>query len=560
MKALLAALPLLCFAAPQDDDLLLRVLRDELDRSMQRLRMDGAPAPYYVEYAVEESVSFQVQASFGALAGQGETRHRILSVDLRVGDYSLDNTNFAGGNHYGSGGNAMLTVDDDYDALRHGLWLATDRAYKSAVEELEKKKAYLQENNVKDRPDDLSREEPFVLIQPTAGLDLDRERWTATARKLSGLFREYPSIQNGLVMFIAQAENRWFLNNEGSRHRVGRTELGMLVMAVAQADDGMKMSDYEMFVGRAEKDLPASEAMEKAVRALAERLTELTKAPPMEEYRGPVLFEDQASAEFFSQLLAPHVGNAHEPVGQSSPRGFGANPLKEKIGQRILPAFISVVDDPSARDHEGVPLLGGWDVDDDGVPPQKLTLVDKGMLKTFCMSRIPTRHVKRSNGHSRDGTGGAGTLFIRSESRRAASELKAQLIELGKEEGLPTVCIVRRMGNPLAAMLNPAGYFSMMRSGGGGMMLLPPVLLYRVNVENGREELARGAQFGKLTLRTLRDIEVTGDADRAHPTLRGMNSVGFIVTPSVLLKEIEIQKPGQETEKTPALKNPFFEK
>jgi predicted Zn-dependent protease len=569
----------LAAGAPQDEDVVLRVLQDELARSTKRLKMEKSAPPYYVGYTVKESNTFEARATFGALASRGEGRSRTLSADVRAGDYSLDNTNFSdagmgmglfGGG--GMGGNAAFSVDDDYDALRHTVWLATDGAYKRAVEQLEKKKAHLQVKTVKDRPDDFSKEEPVVSIRPPAKLELDRDRWTAITRKVSGLFREYPSVQSSMVLFMAQAENRWFVNSEGFRHRVGDTGIGMIVLASAQADDGMKVSDYEIYMGRAEKDLPSEEAIEKGARALAERLTSLARAPLAEEYRGPVLLEGQAASEFFAQTLAPSLGNAHEPVGQDNPmmammsnNGQGGNLLKEKVGKKVLPAFVSVLDDPGAREFGGVSLLGGYEIDEDGVKAQKVSLVEKGTLKTFCMARIPARAVARSNGHSKGGVGKVTNLFVSSDAPKKPEELRARILELAKEEDLKHVYVVRRISNLLSSVMNPASIMTMMMgrmsAGAEGVSLLPPVMLYRVSVADGKEELVRGATFGKMTLRALRDIDSLGDDARAYPVmLAGSQEVGGLVTPSVLLKEIELAKPGKETEKPPVLKNPFFEK
>ncbi len=579
MRFLALAFLSLIASVPQDEDVVMKVLQDELARSTKRLKMEKATPPYYVGYTVKENTTFEVRAMFGALASRGEGRNRSLSADVRVGDYSLDNTNFSDGGMNiamfgmgGRGGDSSFSVDDNYDALRHTVWLSTDAAYKHAVEQLEKKKAHLQVKTVKDRPDDFSKEEPVVSVQPAATLQLDRERWTQITRRISGLFREYPAVQSSTVMFMAQAENRWFVNSEGFRHRVGETGIGMILLASAQADDGMKMSDYELFMGRGEKDLPSEEVIEKGARALAERLTKLTLAPVAEEYRGPLLLEGQAASEFFVQTLAPSLGNAHEPVGQDNPmmammgsNGQGGNLLKEKLGKKVLPGFISVTDDPGAKDFAGSVLLGGYEIDDDGVKAQKVTLVEKGTLKTFCMGRIPARAVAKSNGHGKGGAGRISNLFISGDAPKKPEELKARLLELAKEEDLKSVYVARRVSNMLSSVMNPQSLMAMMmgRMSGGaeGVSLLPPVLLYRVSVADGKEELVRGATFGKMTLRALRDIDCLGDDAKAYPVMQGgTQEIGGLVTPSVLLKEIELAKPAKETEKPPVLKNPFFEK
>ena len=251
------ALLVLSGSAPQEEeDLIFRVLRDEMKRSMERLKLEKSGPPYYLEYAATEVESFQVSGSFGAVTGRSGGKSRYCAIDLRVGDYGLDNTNFAG---FGSGGSASLTVDDDYDALRFELWRATDREYKSSIEELEKKKAFLQQNTVQDRPDDLSKEDPVVLIQDAAKLVVDQERWASACKTVSAVFREFPKLQKSAVNFFARSETRWFLNNEGFKHRVGEVNVGFYMAAMIQADDGMKLSDAELFAGNADKDLPSPE-------------------------------------------------------------------------------------------------------------------------------------------------------------------------------------------------------------------------------------------------------------------------------------------------------------
>ncbi|MBI4564329.1 MAG: hypothetical protein HY716_06520 [Planctomycetes bacterium] len=570
-------LPLLLLVVPsprqQEEDLLFRVLDHEIERSMKRLRIDPHPPPYYVGYTIRETDTYAVGASFGALAEERGGRARRLKVDLRVGDYDLDNTNFDTGDvnvnavlgvsTEGSG--RSLTVDDDYDALRHDVWLATDAVYKEAVEQLEKKKAYLQENVVKDRPADFSRHEPVVRIGSTATLELDRSRWADTVRKVSGVFREYSRVQNSVVLFVAQAQNRWFRNSEGFQNRAGEVEFGVVVMALAQADDGMKVSDYEAFRGRSEKDMPALPEIEKAARGLADRLSRLTEAPPMEqEYRGPVLFEGAAAAEFFGQILPLNLGNAHETIGGSNPMAaVTGNQWREKLGTRVMSEFLSVVSDPTLKDFRGKPVWGGHEVDDDGVGARRVVLVESGILKTFCMSRKPARHVKESNGHSQGGVGTPSTLLIHAGLPVGLKELKDRLLDLGKEEGMEFVYIIRRLSTVAGAALNPQSLMSSVMArfaGGAETGLLPPILTYRVSVRDGREQLVRGARFGRMTLRVLRDIGAAGEDVQAHLTVRGAQDMMTVIAPSILVKEIELQKPDKETEKPPVLKHPYFEK
>jgi predicted Zn-dependent protease len=570
MKTALAAMVALAVAGAaggSSDDTIFRAMSDEMARSMKRLHIDGRELPYYIDYTVRDTDTCRVGASFGAITERNCDRSRDLQVDVRVGDYKLDsNAGSALGDlaRLARGRGGSLPVDDDYDALRHKLWLRTDAAYKKAIEDFDSQKSYLKENNVEDRPDSYCKEEPVVHIEPVAHISIDMDKWANNVRKVSAIFRDYPLVRRSVVAFTGRADTRRYLNNEGFKNRIGETSFTVTMSATAQAADGMKFSDEELIPAYTEKELPSMNEIEKTARELGERLTKLTSCPLVaEDYRGPVLFEGEAGAQFFSQILAPKLAASREPMGRnpfSALAGAAGGDLKEKIGQRVLPAFITVVDDPLAKEYKGQKLYGSYVIDDDGVRGQKLTLIDKGILKTLCMSRIPTRQIKQSNGHSRNGSGLTSNLFIQSESKLSPSELKAKLIALGKDDGLKFVYIVRKVsGSPVD--VDFSSFQSMLRSvlpGAGGVGLYPPILIYRVSTEDGKEELQRGAQFTNMTMRVLRDIDATGNDARAYPIVRP-SDVTSMVSPSVLVKEIEIQKSERTNGKLPILKNPFFE-
>ena len=212
--------------------------------------------------------------------------------------------------------------------------------------------------------------------------------------------------------------------------------------------------------------------------------------------------------------------------------------------------------DPTAKEFNGTPLLGSYEVDEDGVRAQKVDLIEKGVLKTFCMSRIPTRHIKKSNGHGQNGVGTPATLFVKSTNVRTKEKLREKLFELGRDEGMTHVMIARRLACPVGRSID-YGAFSQMMMARTQVSILPPVQIYKVNIETGAEELIRGARFSNVSLRVLRDLAATGDDTTARLVLGG--GTGMIVAPSVLVKEIEISKPGKETEKQPSYPHPHFE-
>lgn len=556
------------------DDVVARALKDELKRSMNHLRLDQYQGPYFGSYTIEQNDSFTVTASFGAVDASRRSRSRSLHVVMREGNYVLDSSNSGGGgifsgllgglsSHVGS----PITCDDDYDAIRHEVWLKTDEAYKKAIEDLASKKAYLLENNVKELPDSMSREQPVVMVQAVNQLNCDQAKLTAMTRKLSSVFRNYPKIQKSYVRFGEEAQTRWFINNEGFYFRVPRLACKLTVGASSQAADGTMISDALSIPAGSSSELPSYNELEKRVENLAQRISTLCEAKEIEEYRGPILFEGEAAAAFFSDILQPNLGHSAEAL---SKYGGHKNPLADRIGQRILPPFITVVDDPLTTHFGKTKILSAYVLDDDGVKGQKITLVDKGILKTFAMSRVPAKEIKHSNGHALGHNGSARNLYILSDTKMTSAQLKQRLLVLGKEEGLKSVLLVRRLATTVGSLLSPGSLISSMLGifgKGGEVRLSAPLELVRVNVDTGHEEIVRGGEFGNLTLRILRDIDATADDIKPYTVEAGvgggLQTMGYdsstIVTPSILVKEVELQKPSKQTDLLPLLKNPYFE-
>jgi predicted Zn-dependent protease len=559
------------------DDVVFKALTDEMARSTQRLHLDQYKGPYFVSYTVRQTEVFDVTASFGAVDNSDRDRSRTLRVDVREGDYSLDSHGGGSGGAMafigglgGEHGGSALVVDDNYDAIRHELWLKTDAAYLKAIEDLAAKKAFLQENTVKDPPDSMSREKPVQDIEPAAKLEVDTVKTTAMVRRLSAIFKEFPRIQKSLVRLEDRATTRWFVNSEGFCNRTPKNQCYLIAIASVQADNGAVLSDTEIVGGETAAELPGEEDLEKRMRALATRLTKLADAREIEDYRGPMLFEGEAAADVVSQVLQSNLGHTSEPLSKMG--GLSAkfkSPLADRLGSKILPSFISIVDDP-LRNHEGdTKIISSYRIDDDGLIAQKITLVDKGVLKTLAMSRMPSREIKQSNGHARGDAGVANNLYVISDNKLAPDKLKEKLIALGKEANVKEVLVARRLWNFFAGSLEPQALLSNVMSGfmgGSELRLSPPVELYSINIETGKEELVRGAQFGNISLRFLRDIEATGDDTRPYLLFSGSNMLRSaetdlctISTPSILVGELELSKPSKQTTLPPILKNPYFD-
>jgi TldD protein len=514
-------------------DPLLEALLTELERSKAHLKMEQVQAPYYIEYRVHDVHDFYVEAAFGAAREEQNMRGRVLRVVVRVGDYKQDS--FFG---QGVGETTFLPLDNDPIALRRQIWLATDEAYKAAGESLTEKQAYMKQFATDANPvDDFARATPVTAVGPLAPLAADAPAWRKTLEDATNLYRQYPAVQSlsGSARFAAI--NEYFVNSEGTVTRSGRSTYTVSIGGSTQAADGMRLSRNPYWtVGRPE-ELPTREALLADTKKTLETLVALREAPiAEEEYHGPVLFAADAADDMFAGLVGSNI-LGRKPQPGSPKRTTGAFDTSYKA--HVLPVFLTVVDDPTVQQFQGQSLVGSYAVDSEGVRAQAVTAVDKGILVSYLLGRMPLRDFPASNGHGRTGPGGIpqpsiGNLFIRTSQPQGAAALRQQVLEMVRAQGKPYGYRVETLG--------PGN---------------SPRLLYRIYEKDGHEELVRGAVFSELDIRTLRNnLIAAGDDPLVSNRASGLPAA--IISPSVLFDELEVKRADTSKDKLPDYPPPPF--
>jgi len=422
-----------------EKDVVLRALVDELERGKVGLKLEDLQRPYFIEYALVDATSALASADLGSLTSSNDGRARMLRTDIRVGSYDLDNTNYSGDDGgfpfrgmFGGMSGANIPIDDDYNAIRQGVWWATDREYKSVVENYESKLAFMKTKLIEDKPSDFSKEAPTVYFEERTPVMIDKAKLEHLAIELSKIFKEYPDIQDSGVTITGSGGNKYLVNSEGTRIRVPDMRFALSITANVQADDGMKLSDAINIHGRKWEDIPGLDDLAKRCREMVKRLLDAKKAPKLENYSGPVLIDAEAAAALFSQRFANRFAGGQRDVGSDTdPEDF-----ENKIGERILPKSLDVIDDPTREQLEGQVAMGHYKYDDQGVKVAPLTLVEQGQLKAQVMSRNPSKKFKQSNGHGRGvyrpTSASTGCLIVSSTDPLDEKELEAKLLEKWK--------------------------------------------------------------------------------------------------------------------------------
>jgi len=330
----------------------------------------------------------------------------MLRVEVRVGSYDLDNSEFVSRlsafTIIGSRPRPIV-VEDDYLALRRDLWLATDRAYKQVLEQLAQKRSFIKTKVQAEEIPDFSREEATVSIAPGKPITFDQKKWEEAMRHLSSIFREFPAIYDSSISLNVKVAHKYFVNSEGSITRQPAPLISLHIRASTQSPDGMRLKHFVPFYGTDLEELPSEKELAAAIRKIAEELTALTSAPVLESYIGPVLVAGEAASELFAQILAPQLSGQRPPLleEQQMASMYPESKLVGRLNRRVLPSFFAVVDDPTQKIYEKHPLIGFYKIDDQGVPAQPITLIERGILRTLLMSRRPRKEIAKSNGHGR---------------------------------------------------------------------------------------------------------------------------------------------------------------
>ncbi len=516
-------------------DGLLEALLTELDRSKAQLKMDQVQAPYYVEYRVSEVEDIGAEAAYGALRENQHVHVRVLRVVVRIGDYKQDS--YFG---RGQGESSILPLDNDPIALRHQIWLATDGAYKAAGQALAEKQAAMKQFSVDPNPvDDFAKAPQMIAVEPTASLKIDEAGWKKTLEDVTSLYKQYPDVQSVTASARFSAINEYLVNSEGTVTRSGKTTYSVQLSSSTQAADGMRLSRSPAFMVARLEELPTRDALMGEAKKMLETVVALRQAPIVEEeYRGPVLFAADAADDIVASLIGQNVLGQKPQLGKPN-RTTGAFATSYKA--RVLPNFLSVVDDPTMKDFQGKSLVGSYAVDSEGVKAQAVNAIESGMMANYLIGRVPIRDFSTSNGHGRAGPGSfpgpsLGVLLVKSSEAQAPEVLKKKVIQMVTEQGKAYGYRVETLG--------PGN---------------SPRLLYRVYAKDGHEELVRGAVFSELDIRAIRNDLIAAGNDPLVSNRAG-GAPTTIISPSLLFGELEVKRADTSKDKLPDYPAPPLKK
>ena len=535
-------------------DPLLPILTDELRRNMDVLKKEPVP-PYFASYTAYDVQGVSARAWFGALVGSNQYRNRSAVVDVRVGDYALDNTREIRGEMGGFRGFSRTALPlpgergEPADAVRAVLWRATDRKFKEAMARFTRVKTNVAAK-VQDGPDvaDLSHEPPQTFAEPALPPPPELAAWEGRLRRLSAPFGEQPLVLAAEATLSIETTRRYFVSTEGSQIVTSDTMARLMIMAMTKADDGMELPLYRSYFATSPDRLPSEAQLVADVREMLGLLEKLRSAPVVDPYTGPAILSGRASGVFFHEIFG------HRIEGHRTKLANDAQTFAKRLNTPVLPAFLSVVFDPTLERDGETELVGHYAYDDEGVKARRVVAVDKGVLKTFLMSRAPVAGIVQSNGHGRAMPG------LSPVSRQSNLVVEAS-------ETVPFEELLARLKREITQQGRPFGLLFQNIEGGftfTGRMIpnafnVLPNVVYRVYPDDRPMELVRGVDLIGTPLTTFGRILA---ASRERETFNGMcgaesGSVPVSASsPALLVGEVEVQKKLKSQEGLPVLPAP----
>ncbi|MDR1887215.1 MAG: TldD/PmbA family protein [Prevotellaceae bacterium] len=539
--------------AALSQDRFIEILKTELNRNFTVLKDNPVPA-YYVSYRVQDMQTHNISASFGKLLYNSNPRHqRLFNVDVRVGDYEMDNTReIKGGNMSNNYSNNDLVLEDNPAAIQKALWRNTDQVYKDAVKQFENVKANVAVKvAAEDKSGDFTKESPEKYFEPPVPLKnfkFDAAEWEHKLKKYTEIFSDNKDVLNNMANIEFGLVRKYFVDTEGREVAENACAYRLHISISTVAEDGMSLPLFLSYFAIDAKDLPSDARILKDAKDMSEMISILRKAPVAEAYSGPALMTAEAAGVFFHEIFGHRVEGAR--LKQES----DAQTFKKKVGESVLPKDISIVFDPKLKKYRNMPLNGSYVFDDEGIRGQRVEVVRDGILKSFLMSRTPIENFSNSNGHGRaviyaDNVTRQSNMIIESNDPKSIAELRAMALEQAKKENREYVYLFDKV----------SGGFTTTGRYMPNAFNVTPLIVYRIYADGRPDELVRGVDLLGTPLAIFSQVTACGQDHGVFNGACGAESGSIpvsCVSPTLYIKMIETQKKSKSQNQPPILERP----
>jgi hypothetical protein len=577
--------------AQTNHDMIMQAMKDELNRNIEELSLPGLEKPFYISYTLGDLEIIHTGASLGSIIQENSENLKSQNTFLLVGNYLRANNNYYDVNTlYRRPGNFTVPDECSYTGIRRIFWKSTDNNYKAAAETYAAKQSAIQNQNLPQNElemPDYSTSEVVKSKIPKSKILVNTAILKDMAVETSTVFTNYPEITDSYVSTYFYSTYIYFVNSEGTEVSYPLTFTALMINAETIADDGKKLFDHLHYFSLYPHQLPDIKEISESAHKLAKQLIALSNAPVFDDYySGPVLFENEAVSEYIIQqvfgennsLIArrkPILQN--EQVAMMLSNFSLTNRLEARINRRITDRSISIISDPSMNSYDNIFLIGSYPFDAEGVAARKAVLVEDGILKSFLHNRVPTRTSEASNASQRLAIQhktframlAPGVIKLESSETSDKEELRKKLIEIARDEDLDYAIIIRKFEYDISERKDEGGRGSAQERD----MMSRPLYIYKVDLNDGTEELIRSADVSGMNLRSLNRISGVSGKEFVYNGLKKLYSrtstrgafqgipVSIISPEAILFNELEILKEtSSSTQRLPVVESPLTHK
>jgi TldD protein len=535
-------------------DMLMKILDKEMAKVREDFMKKEQP-PYFIDMHIYDIKTSMLQFSSGMLTAQRQSHDRVVTAGMRIGSYASDNTSAIENLRLTDNRlpvySDKLPFEDDSAALCFSLDRSMEMAYDQTLQQFKTHEKNSTSSSKNETIPAFSVEKPSVYYDEPVSNQPDEkafEAWKEILREVSGSLSSDADIITSDVGLLIMDESIYYLNSEGTRIVQNRPQYQLQIIVGIKTQDGGIAPMTRSYVGREISVLPSADQLREDVLKLQQLFAAIKKAPLADPYAGPAILSPEAAGVFFHEIFG------HRIEGQRMNSSFDSQTFLNKVGKQVINEDISVVSDPNQKNFNGMPLFGYYSFDDEGVQAQKVTVVDKGILREFLMSRIPIKGQLHSNGHGRSQLGSApysrqSNLFITATGGLSDPALRKLLVKVCKKQGKSYGYYVKEVfGGFTSTDLFSPQVFNIL-----------PTLVYRVYTDGRPDELVRGVSFIGTPLAVFSEIMAAGDDYKVFNGFCGAESGNVpvsTISPAFLIKKIETQKMPEANIEKPYIPSP----
>lgn len=520
-----------------DEKVIIEALGDELNRSMESLKLENNKTPFYLSYAYRQNSLINLSASLGGLTSSVYIPEQSVGF-LRI---LLGNAHYTSDRSYGGMSFVLRTpLKADYNALRYSFWMMSDIAYKSSVYNLALKESARKTNPPTSEVDSLNDYMPLekggTYWLERSEFKFDENQWGNNLVELSEIFKNYNEIFNSSVSLRGGTTVYYLVTSDNVKIRKTINVLQLVAQGSIYDNNGELVTERYVSSVQFPEELPKMEELKKHINSLAERIMkEKSIAKIDKQYSGPVMFEGGGVLNFFMSNLLYPGGIIATRIPDNS-----KTDLSYSFGKQIIDERISIKNITSLKEYNGTKLTGIYEVDAEGViPPSELTLVNNGKLCSLLSGRVETLNAKKSTGSSRFCFNEKETLFrtapgilhISTTKGIKQEKMKQELIKSAKSQGKEYAYIVRGYSEEKSTV-------------------------YRIDIKSGNETKVNSAYISGLDLSRAKNLLAISLKESVINLMWEQVPISVIYPTSVIMNGVKISVSQNTSEVKSPLKNP----